>query len=200
LSLLLNTNDLDVLTSVLRLLLKPASRISGQRSLKTSFSPMQERLIVLAQNWGIPELDKDFSWIAQQKDTTLVESLSLKYQFYKRQKVVVKEETSDNKEVIMLQSPPKSRLPSESSSSKDKASSPTSDGLVQISISNLQKKKSSDSKLLNSLIAEYAVPEEHSFALYHKLRVVRHVKDLEFRQKCMEIRLLALAVCSKSFE
>src|SRR4051794_33548667 len=49
---LLNTRDIDILEATLRLILRPAQRMSNQRSLRTNFNISQERILDLVHGWG----------------------------------------------------------------------------------------------------------------------------------------------------
>jgi hypothetical protein len=72
-----------VLLSLLRLLLKPAFRSSSQRSLKTSFASMQDRLTVLAQNWGLDDMIPDWSFMTSDSKLVPESAAHLKFQFYR---------------------------------------------------------------------------------------------------------------------
>lgn len=75
---LLNSTDQYVLHGTLKLLTRPASRISSQRNLKNIFSSLQDRLISLGGNWG-QELS-DFKLF---KEKVAVDKANLLYSFYR---------------------------------------------------------------------------------------------------------------------
>ncbi|RKO93186.1 hypothetical protein BDK51DRAFT_2244, partial [Blyttiomyces helicus] len=84
LSDLLYTSDIDILEATLRLLLRPAQRLNPQRSLRVNFALMQERLAILAQNWGTKEYGLELPLLASSDPVDIPSELhALAYQFYR---------------------------------------------------------------------------------------------------------------------
>ncbi|KAF9935205.1 hypothetical protein FBU30_006290 [Linnemannia zychae] len=80
---LLNTRDLDILESCLRLLLRPAQRHSAQRSARSIFTVSQDRLLALAHSWGSREYGLDLQQLADDS-TEIPERLrSVSFQFFR---------------------------------------------------------------------------------------------------------------------
>ncbi|CAG8441327.1 3125_t:CDS:10 [Ambispora gerdemannii] len=80
---LLNTADIDVLETVLRLVLRPAQRLSNQRALRTNFSISHDRILTLAHTWGTKEYDLGMKDLAYDNVTIPEELKTLTYQFYR---------------------------------------------------------------------------------------------------------------------
>ena len=171
---------MEVIPSLLRLLLRPASRISGQRSLKSSFASLQDRLVILAQNWGFPALDQDYQWVGQTQKEIPTECGTLKFQFYRMAKsikvsqgtgLVLREPPAGHSTVSSVNAIEEAMIetPSLQPSSSSMATL-TPDGLVQIVLANVSSLPGSDLDILRELTAKYAVPEEHTFALFHKIQ------------------------------
>ncbi|CAG8770870.1 2017_t:CDS:2, partial [Funneliformis caledonium] len=81
---LLYTSDLGVLEVLLRLILRPAQRLSNQRALRTNFTISQERILTLVHSWGTKEYDIEMAQLASEEVKIPEELTTLNYQFYRR--------------------------------------------------------------------------------------------------------------------
>jgi E3 ubiquitin-protein ligase HUWE1 len=76
------------------------------------------------------------------------------------------------------------------------ALSSASEGLVVIQVSDPQQLGATDYEILNHLVQEYKVPEEHHFQLLSRIRIATGICDPKRRQQLLLIRILAIAVMS----
>ncbi|KAG0319507.1 hypothetical protein BGZ97_002029 [Linnemannia gamsii] len=229
---LLNTRDLDILESCLRLLLRPAQRHSAQRSARSIFTVSQDRLLALAHSWGSKEYGLDLQQLADDK-AEIPERLRLvSFQFFRTvtpaktfatdspttsSAVPSGSTTTATASTAMSSSnmpaPPtsasgKPRRLSSSGASSSHASAMTttgtttpalssaSEGLVVIQVSDPQQLGATDYEILNHLVQEYKVPEEHHFQLLSRIRIATGICDPKRRQQLLLIRILAIAVMS----
>ncbi|TPX38198.1 hypothetical protein SmJEL517_g00226 [Synchytrium microbalum] len=234
---LLNTRDLDILTSTLRLMLRPAQRTSAQRSIRSTMSSAHERLMVLSQNLGGAS---DLANISQ-TDTPMTgsESSSLTFQFYRTATKPKKVDTSivESTTKLSTAAPTTTTIPQASSSSiaaptaipsassssattlpgttvstaatpikvsklstklpatpSDKKADDISatEGLVVIQIPDVTALGPSEKVVLQLLVKQYDVPEEHTFALFHRLRIAFAAQDAHARHSILLSRILAI--------
>lgn len=180
LTLLLRTSDLEVLEAVLSLLLKPAQRISSQRSLRSGLQASHELIEVLSSPWGLRDngpLTAD----------SVPHSNILTYQFYK---AASGKPTDDHTIDTPMQTPSKG--------SKNAKPAPVErEGLVTLSIVDPLRSGKSIEAVLAGLMDEHSVPKSHQFALFHKLRVMQSFGNKDIRQMLMVINILALSVYGK---
>ncbi|KAG0268219.1 hypothetical protein BGZ95_002557, partial [Linnemannia exigua] len=225
---LLNTRDLDILESCLRMLLRPAQRHSAQRSARSIFTVSQDRLLALAHSWGSKEYGLDLQQLADDK-TDIPERLrTVCFQFF-RTVTPTKPPISDSptapsaapsvstttpSPTSNTSAPPTSasgklRRHSSSGASSLHATavaattgtgtsvlSSASEGLVVIQVSDPQQLGATDYEILNNLVEEYKVPEEHHFQLLSRIRIATGIYDPKRRQQLLLIRILAIAVMS----
>ncbi|KAF9291581.1 hypothetical protein BGZ88_006823 [Linnemannia elongata] len=227
---LLNTRDLDILESCLRLLLRPAQRHSAQRSARSIFTVSQDRLLALAHSWGSKEYGLDLQQLADDKAEIPERLRSVNFQFFRtvapsKNPITDSPPTSSaapTGHTIAASSattpssasaPPtsasgKPRRHSNSGTSSSHASavvttgtatpafSSASEGLVVIQVSDPQQLGATDYEILNHLVQEYQVPEEHHFQLLSRIRIATGIRDPKRRQQLLLIRILAVAVMS----
>ncbi|KAF9145192.1 hypothetical protein BGX30_010067 [Mortierella sp. GBA39] len=227
---LLNTRDLDILESCLRLLLRPAQRHSAQRSARSIFTVSQDRLLALAHSWGSKEYGLDLQQLADDKAEIPERLRSVSFQFFR---------TIAPSKTLAIDSPPtssaapsghtiaattattpssasapptsasgKPRRHSNSGASSSHASAvattgtatpafpSASEGLVVIQVSDPQQLGATDYEILNHLVQEYKVSEEHHFQLLSRIRIATGIRDPKRRQQLLLIRILAIAVMS----
>ncbi|KAF9918729.1 hypothetical protein BX616_006259 [Lobosporangium transversale] len=222
---LLNARDLDILESCLRLLLRPAQRHSAQRSARSIFTVSQDKLLALAHSWGSKEYGLDMQQLADDKAEIPERMRTLSFQFYrtitpnKQPNSDAASTTSSGSSTIVptasssttpsvsasSSSPTKQRRPSNSavsstvhppSNASSNATSSTNEGMVVIQVSDLSQMGSSDYGILQHLVDEYKVPEEHHFQLLSRIRIATGITDPKHRKQLLLIRILAIAVMS----
>ncbi|CAG8500448.1 3553_t:CDS:10 [Paraglomus brasilianum] len=189
---LLNTMDLDVLESLLRLVLRPAQRLSNQRALRTSFTISQDRILSLTHSWGTKEYDLDLKDLTYDNIAIPEELTTLTYQFYRHLTPTEAAGTAvDKKHDTAIPSPVKQKR-------KDSASSggatKVSEGVTLITINNLNELGATDIDILEHVIEEHSVPEEFHYDLLNRIRIATKITDAEKRRQMLTIRILAIAV------
>ncbi|KAF9909831.1 hypothetical protein EC991_008002 [Linnemannia zychae] len=229
---LLNTRDIDILESCLRLLLRPAQRHSAQRSARSIFTVSQDRLLALAHSWGSKEYGLDLQQLADDKADIPERLRTVSFQFF-RTVTPTKPPTTDSSTAPSaapsasttapastivsssnISAPPTSTSgkPRRHSSSGISSShvlavvsstgstastlSSESEGLVVIQVSDPQQLGATDYEILNHLVQEYSVPEEHHFQLLSRIRIATGIHDPKRRRQLLLIRILAIAVMS----
>ncbi|KAK9767472.1 E3 ubiquitin-protein ligase tom1, partial [Basidiobolus ranarum] len=183
---LLHTNDLVILETTLRLMLRPAQRLSSQRSLRASFSVTQDRILTLAQGWGTKDHGLEFLQLGS-SETKIPEDLtSLSYQFYRTLK------HNGNADGDPHSEPPVTPTPSHRQ--KEPSASKLTEGLVVINIPNSTTIHKSDQEVLEELVDQYQVPSSKVFSLFHRIRLARGLNDPDERKKLLIIRILAISI------
>ncbi|KAF9195150.1 hypothetical protein BGZ51_004577 [Haplosporangium sp. Z 767] len=212
---LLHTRDLDVLESSLRLLLRPAQRHSAQqRSARSIFTVSQDRLLALAHSWGSRDYGLDLQQLADDNAVIPERLRMLNFQFY-RTISLSKPSSKDDPHSTSTPSASSSTTVPPSSGKQRRASgsgastsqhstslsgnitttfSSVNEGVVVIQTSDLHQLGGSDYEILNHLVQEYQVPEEHQFQLLSRIRVATGISNPSRRQQLLIIRLLAIAV------
>jgi len=184
--------DLDVLESLLRLVLRPAQRLSNQRALRTSFTISQDRILSLTHSWGTKEYDLDLKDLTYDNIAIPEELTTLTYQFYRHLTPTEAAGTAvDKKHDTAIPSPVKQKR-------KDSASSggatKVSEGVTLITINNLNELGATDIDILEHVIEEHSVPEEFHYDLLNRIRIATKITDAEKRRQMLTIRILAIAV------
>nr|CAG8455076.1 13988_t:CDS:10 [Entrophospora candida] len=177
---LLYTNDLEVLEVLLRLILRPAQRLSNQRALRTNFNISQDRILTLAHSWGTKEYDIEMVHLASDDVIIPNELTTLNYQFYRHLT------PSENKR--------KDTATSTSSGGSNSTSKTTSEGVTLICVNDIHQYPGTDMDILNSLVQEYDIPEEFHYALLNRIRIVTSITSKESRRRFLIIRILAIAI------
>ncbi|CAG8444226.1 3604_t:CDS:10 [Ambispora leptoticha] len=202
---LLNTADLDVLETVLRLVLRPAQRLSNQRALRTNFSISQDRILTLAHAWGTKEYDLGMKDLAYDNVTIPEELKILTYQFYRHltPTEAATGTSSDTKKIDTATATAASTTATTTSiSNNTSTSSPKhkrkestgGEGITVISVSNAHELGESDIDILKNVVEEYEVPEEFHFALLNRIRIATKINNSEKRKQLLIIRILAIAI------
>ncbi|KAF0392672.1 E3 ubiquitin-protein ligase HUWE1 [Gigaspora margarita] len=190
---LLYTSDLDVLEVLLRLILRPAQRLSNQRALRTNFTISPERILTLAHSWGTKEYDLEMEHLASDDVNIPEELTTLNYQFYRHLTPSEAAETTVDKKsdaTTPTQSQKSQRKDSASSSSGTK----TGEGVTLISVNNVRQLGETDMNILNTVVQDYNVPEEFHFALLNRIRIVTSISTTDSRRRLLITRLLAVAI------
>ncbi|KAI9021182.1 hypothetical protein DFJ74DRAFT_607013, partial [Hyaloraphidium curvatum] len=189
---LLLTEDADVQEALLRLLQKPAQRLSQQRHLKSTLAISQQRVSTIAQPWNTKDIGLDIVELAKPETTVPLESRVVSYQFYRTFKATPsatpstgKEKNAESKDVEEPSTPRQS-----ASTSSSKGLMPAQEGLVLVTGHVGEK---TDRQLFQSLADEYGVPEQHKFGLLHSIRVTLALGDAERRLQMLRTRLLAIS-------
>lgn len=212
---LLFSDDADVLEALLRLMQKPAQRLSQQRHLKSSLSLSQQRMLTLASSWNTKEAGLDLPKLAR-RDTEIPEELTtVSYQFYRTASDITEVTKSAGEKsapsASTSASAPHTPRPAYSLDSKsgkatpvgkgkepEEPSTPTAgtskpapvtEGMVLVTGPVSGK---SDRQILLALVDEFAVPEHQKFALLHRIRVTKAIVDPDKRLQMLRIRLLAI--------
>ncbi|GBC34534.2 DUF913-domain-containing protein [Rhizophagus irregularis DAOM 181602=DAOM 197198] len=192
---LLNTSDLGVLEVLLRLILRPAQRLSNQRALRTNFNISQDRILTLAHNWATKEYDLEMAQLASDEVKIPEELATLNYQFYRHLTPSEAAETTGDKKGDVagsVTSTPQKGKRKDSASST--SGTKTGEGVTLISINNIRQYGETDMDILNNVIEEYDIPEEFHYALLNRIRIVNSIKSTESRRKFLIIRILAIAI------
>ncbi|KAI8602492.1 hypothetical protein EDD21DRAFT_320345 [Dissophora ornata] len=222
---LLHTRDLDVLESCLRLLLRPAQRHSAQRSAKSIFTVSQDRLLALAHSWGSRDYGLDLQHLADNKAEIPEQLKTLNFQFYRTitpaKLAATDASAAATSSTAAPSTPPgsssaaqaassfthtpaplKQRRPSTSGASSSITSGAasaipsTSEGMIVIQVSDPGQLGASDYEILQHLIEEYKVPEEHQFQLLSRIKIATGISRPKCRRQLLIIRILAIAVMS----
>jgi len=199
---LLNTNDVEILEATLRLILRPAQRMSNQRSPRTNFNISQERILDLVHGWGTREYGIEFVQLSRDDLTVPEELANLNFQFYRTLKpsekiTAVAPESSTSEDVSPTTTNVKGKgpavaLPTSGAASSSQAK--VSEGLIQITVPNIEQLGKSDNEIWAELTQQYQVPEEFHYSLYHRIRVALAISNTTMRRKLLVIRILALAI------
>ncbi|KAG0275588.1 hypothetical protein BGZ95_008615 [Linnemannia exigua] len=219
---LLHSNDLDILESCLRLLLRPAQRHSSQRNTKSIFTVSQDRLLALTHSWGTREHGLEMLQLMDE-GAQIPEKLSgLHFQFF-RTATYSKPNTATFTPAVAaasaseleatstqapttisttpLSSPSKQRRSSQSGSTSTSATTSSipgsaAEGLVVIQTADISRMGASDYEILSRYVKEYSIPEEHQFSLLNRIRVATAMRNPQRRRKLLMIRILSIAVMS----
>ncbi|CAI2172902.1 16430_t:CDS:10, partial [Funneliformis geosporum] len=192
---LMYTSDLGVLEVLLRLILRPAQRLSNQRALRTNFTISQERILTLVHSWGTKEYDIEMAQLASEEVKIPEELTTLNYQFYRRLTPSEAAETTGekkNESVGSAASTPQKGKRKDSASSTGGAKA--GEGVALITVNNIHQFGKTDMDILNNIVEEYNIPEEFHYALLNRIRIVTSITSIESRRKFLIIRILAIAI------
>jgi E3 ubiquitin-protein ligase HUWE1 len=192
---LLYTSDLGVLEVLLRLILRPAQRLSNQRALRTNFTISHDRILTLAHNWGTKEHDLEMAQLASDEVKIPEELTTLNYQFYRRLTPSEAAETTGEKKSDVtgsVTSTPQKGKRKDSASSTGGAK--VGEGVTLISVNDIHQYGESDMDILKNIVEEYDIPEEFHYALLNRIRIVTSIRSTELRRKFLIIRILAIAI------
>ena len=185
---------------------------------------MQDRLLILAAHWGLSDLGLDWKHLAQEPLLEVdPDCAALRFQFYrlsrKQEGIVLAEPPAGRAPTaapaagLSLSaapaagpslsaaslSAPSASLSAPSASLSAPAASlsapPPTDGLVVIYVPNIADSPKTEWQILQDLSTEYALPQEHCYALFQKIRIAKNILNLVQRKKLAVIRILAMAVC-----
>lgn len=182
---------MEVLEHNLWLILRPAQRSSTQRSSRTNFQISNSRYLTLVHGWGTRERGLTLAQLASSDTSIPPEATTVHYQFYRH--LGPGEVAQDDKKPLDTPNttPTKSKGKEKESSSAAQA---VSEGLIVVSLSDIDKPEQSISSIFGDAVDSHLVPEEHQYELMHKIRIARSIQDPKKRQQLLKIRLLAIAI------
>lgn len=153
--------------------MRPAQRVSTQRSVKVNFLIDVDMINTLLQPW-LPHAQG-----MGIKDLSLAEP-----------------ELKPDSEAIIYQFYPSNNAKSESKD-KSKLDDPNAANFSQeeIHISDPFTKGNKPTEILFNIIKEYNIPELYHYDLFHKIRIAAYIKQPEMRSRLLSIRFLAISIC-----
>lgn len=180
---LLNTIDLDVLEAVLRLILRPAQRMSSQRNIRSGFSLSHDKITELARGWHFSKPLGNLDLLSLCDDDLQVtpEMATVRLQFFR---------TADAKQ--------KDNKPLESTVSNTDETS-NEEGVIVITAQMSKDSTTSETDEFKRLVEEHAIPAEYHFELAHRIRIAKRLYQPELRKRLLAIRLLSIAIMCKFF-
>lgn len=173
---LLNTYDLDVLEAVLRLILRPAQRMSSQRNIRSGFSLSHDKITELARGWHFSKSLGSIDLLSLCDDNLQVteEMATVRLQFFR---------TADSK-----QTDTKPLETTEEQSNEE--------GVIVITAQMSKDSTTSETEEFKHLVQQYSIPEEYHFELAHRIRIAKHLYQPALRKRLVAIRLLSIAIMS----
>ncbi|KAJ2962784.1 hypothetical protein NQZ79_g2089 [Umbelopsis isabellina] len=174
---LLNTPDLDVLEAVLRLILRPAQRMSSQRNIRSGFSLSHDKITELARGWHFSKSLGNIELLTLCDDNMEVtqDMATIRLQFFRT--------------VDMSRQHPKPLETINEEQSND-------EGVIVITAEMSKDSPTTEIEEFQNLVKEYSIPEEYHFELAHRIRVAKHLYQPELRKRMLAIRLLSIAIMS----
>lgn len=188
---LLLVRDLDVLIATVRLVLRPAQRLGSQRSLRNSLGTAQERVTILAQNWGTKQWGLEMDQLMDDQVQIPMECKALHFQFYR---TASQSQQSVPEKGIPTEGPSNSTPSAKSSKAAKPSADKQLDGLTVIHIPDISSLGRSEMEIFTDLVEQYKVPEEHKYHLLHKIRLALGIGETGIRRKLLTVRLLAISV------
>lgn len=175
---LLNTPDLDVLEAVLRLILRPAQRMSSQRNIRSGFSLSHDKITELARGWHFSKSLGNIDLLTLCDDNMEVtqDMATIRLQFFRT--------------VDMSRQHPKPLETINEEQSND-------EGVIVITAEMSKDSPTTEIEEFQNLVKEYSIPEEYHFELAHRIRVAKHLYQPELRKRMLAIRLLSIAIMCK---
>ncbi|RUO95432.1 hypothetical protein BC936DRAFT_144031, partial [Jimgerdemannia flammicorona] len=181
-------------------MLRPAQRMSSQRTLRTNFNISHDRITDLAHGWGTKEHGLDFLSLSA-TDVEISEDLTtVNFQFYRALKST---EVS-----VQTDAPPQTVTPAQKSKASTAQTTPSAsttnlvsggtpkinEGLTIITVPNVQHMGKSDRDIMTELVEQHQVPEEFHFALLTRIRIATGITNAPSRRTLLVIRILAIAI------
>ncbi|KAL1921444.1 uncharacterized protein VTP21DRAFT_11160 [Calcarisporiella thermophila] len=199
---ILNTFDHEVLETTLWLLLRPAQRLSQQRSLRANFVIQNERIMDLASAWSTEDESTNLYLLSTPDAKIPMDLNNFHYSFYRfvKQHKGSDENVSaeaENRAVPETPTPIHRRESLTSGASSGGAagsSSEVKEGMTTITIINPRQHCTSERNLFDQIVEQYSVPEEFHFGLLHRVRLSLGVSDPKTRLRLLTIRILAIAI------
>ncbi|OZJ01676.1 hypothetical protein BZG36_05393, partial [Bifiguratus adelaidae] len=183
---LLRTSDWDILEADLRLLLRPAQRMSNQRALRTNFTISTDQIMALAHGWGSQNHDINLRSIALDDSDLPDITSTMSFQFYRTADEVTKDPRTASTNATSSQEP--------ESSSVRPTSNGQSEGMILVPLNDIANSSESEPRLVHRLIDEYQVSTRAQFELIQKIRVALAWRHPQKRRQLLVIRLLAIAI------
>ncbi|ORY22745.1 hypothetical protein LY90DRAFT_675786 [Neocallimastix californiae] len=188
LNLLLNTNDIDVLEALLRLMLKFAQRLGNNNSRKIALAISIDKIYTLYHTWISNDFNLTYSQLINPDITLPDECFTLSYRYYKSGKQVAQTQQQIQN---ITQKVENLTTKHSKSSLKHKTSL---DGLISINLNKAQLFEKSTQEIYNELVSNYDIPSEHKYSIYHRIRFLQTIHDYKMRLKYITIRLFALSI------
>ncbi|KAH8549675.1 hypothetical protein BGW37DRAFT_459292 [Umbelopsis sp. PMI_123] len=177
---LLNTIDLDVLEAVLRLILRPAQRMSSQRNIRSGFSLSHDKITELARGWHFSKPLGNLDLLSLCDDDLQVtpDMATVRLQFFR---------TADTKkkDSKLLESP--------TSNTEEQSNE---EGVIVITAQMSKDSTTSETDEFIRLVEEHAIPPEYHFELAHRIRITKRLYQPDLRKRLLAIRLLSIAIMS----
>lgn len=208
LHLILHSHDFQVVELVLRLLLRPAGRITTQRPLRGNLSVFQEDLIVLSQHFGVSRENSDLAQLVKPEAKVPDDWLSIVFKFY-----ASTTHSASNAALDVSSTPVKVESPN-----ADASQGCRGENIAKLAVKT-DKQSSAPAYRVSKIVADDVtcinitlpslagipfyevyrdvvdqVPEAQRLDLFHKLRIAACVENFPERASLLQIRLLALAV------
>ncbi|ORX45978.1 hypothetical protein BCR36DRAFT_332465 [Piromyces finnis] len=194
LNLLLNTNDIDILEALLRLMLKFAQRLGNNNSRKVAIAISLDKIYTLYHSWISNDFNLTYSQLLNAKTKLPDECFNLTYHYYKSGKQAAQAQAQVQN---ITQKVETLTTKHSKSSLKHKASI---DGLISINLNKSQLFEKSTQEIYQDLLNKYDIPSEHKFSIYHRIRFLKSIQDYEQRLKYITIRLFALSIYVQMIE
>ncbi|ORX87893.1 DUF908-domain-containing protein [Anaeromyces robustus] len=188
LNLILNTNDIDVLEALLRLMLKFAQRLGNNNSRKVAIVISIEKIYTLYHTWISNDFNLTYTQLLDPKTTLPDECFTLSYRYYKSGKQAAQAQAQIQN---ITQKSETLTTKHSKSSLKHKVSL---DGLISINLNKAQLFEKSTQEIYNDLLTNYDIPSEHKYSIYHRIRFLKSIQDYNLRLKYITIRLFALSI------
>jgi E3 ubiquitin-protein ligase HUWE1 len=178
---LLNTIDLDVLEAVLRLILRPAQRMSSQRNIRSGFSLSHDKITELARGWHFSKPLGNLDLLSLCDDDLQVtpDMATVRLQFFR---------TADTKKKD-------SKLLESTTSNTEEQSN--EEGVIVITAQMSKDSTTSETDEFIRLVEEHAIPPEYHFELAHRIRITKRLYQPDLRKRLLAIRLLSIAIMCK---
>lgn len=187
-NLLLNTNDIDVLEALLRLMLKFAQRLGNNNSRKVAIAISIDKIYTLYHTWISNDFNLTYSQLINSNTILPDECFTFSYHYYKSGKQALQAQQQIQS---VTQKVENLTTKHSKSSLKHKISL---DGLISINLNKSQLFEKSTQEIYNELIANYDIPSEHKYSIYHRIRFLKSIQDYNLRLKYITIRLFALSI------
>jgi E3 ubiquitin-protein ligase HUWE1 len=180
--------DLEVLEVLLRFLLRPAQRMSSQRSLRANYTISQEKMLTLAQNWGFKQVEADWTKLSDATFNTPDEASTLSFQFYRPTSISKQDVEASNScsKTAAVETP---ITPTKKTQHKSSV-----DGCTLINFPKIHQSFPNPTEAYVILCSQYSVPGDQRFSFFHRIRVADGLMDFEKRQRLLKIRVLAISI------
>jgi E3 ubiquitin-protein ligase HUWE1 len=162
------------LEAVLRLILRPAQRMSSQRNIRSGFSLSHDKITELARGWHFSKPLGSIDLLSLCDDDLQVteEMATVRLQFFR---------TADSKQ--------KDTKPLETTEEQS-----NEEGVIVITAQMSKDSTTSETEEFERLVQQHTIPEEYHFELAHRIRIAKHLYQPDLRKRLLAIRLLSIAI------